>query len=58
MGDQDRIDLWLVTSEILSTVTDVSISAAPLTDHCVIGITMKPGNDHKFRKNYWKFNFS
>lgn len=36
-------------------VAESSISAAPLTDHCVINITLKPHNLTS-RKGYWKFN--
>lgn len=46
----------MVTPEMINSVTNVSIFAAPLTDHCVIGITLKPDSSPKCRENYWKFN--
>lgn len=51
-----RIDLWLVTPEVTNAVPDISIYAAPLTDHCAIEITLKPKSNYKSRKNYCKFN--
>lgn len=39
---RSRIDLWLATPDITNLVANVSISAAPLTDHCVIEISLKP----------------
>ena len=52
---RSRIDFWLTTPEITNLVDESSISTAPLTDHCVINITLKPQNLTS-RKGYWKFN--
>ncbi len=53
-SSRSRVNLWLASPEILNFVTNVSVSAAPLTDHCVI--TPKPDINHRLKKNYWKFN--
>lgn len=53
---RSRIDLWLISSEVLNCVSNVSMSAAPLTDHCVIEFTLKPDNYSKYYNNYWKCN--
>lgn len=45
-----------MSPEIINSVKDVLISAAPLTDHCLIDITLKAGNNSNSRKNYRKFN--
>ena len=33
-----------------------SISAAPLTDHCMIKLTLTPTDTCRRNKGYWKFN--
>lgn len=53
---KSRIDLWLATPEIVKYVSDVSISSAPLTDHCLIHLTFNPKSKTKYSKDYWKFN--
>lgn len=52
---RSRIDFWHTSPEITNLVAESSISTAPLTDHCVINITLKPHN-HTRWKVYWKFN--
>lgn len=53
---KSRIDLWLATPEIVKYVSNVSISSAPLTDHCVIQLILNPESRTKYKKDYWKLN--
>lgn len=53
---RSRIDLWLISPEIINYVANVSISAPPLTDHCAIEISLKSDCYPKCKKNYSKFN--
>lgn len=55
-GAKSRIDYWLLSPEILEFVTKVEIAAAPLTDHCLIGLNLKPNVNINHYKSYWKFN--
>lgn len=48
---KSRIDLWLATPEIVKYVSDVSISSAPLTDHCLIHLTLNPESKTKYKKD-------
>lgn len=41
---KSRIDLWLTTPEVIRYTSHVSISSAPLTDHCVISLKLNPAN--------------
>lgn len=34
-----------MSPEVINSVKNVSISAAPLTDHCVIDLSLKAGNN-------------
>lgn len=53
---KSRIDFWLV-SEFRSCLELSSIvSAAPLTDHCMVKLVLKPVNTYQRTKGYWKFN--
>lgn len=51
----ESLEWRLVSPEISNTVTDVSISSAPLIDHCAINETLSPGQNSSYRKNYWNF---
>lgn len=55
-SSKSRIDLWLATPGISSNVSNVLISNAPLTDHCVINLELNPDYRPKSKKDYWKFN--
>lgn len=53
---KSRIDYWLVSPEIQNFVCKVDIAAAPLTDHCVIELSLKSNINVNHNKSYWKFN--
>ncbi len=53
---KSRIDCWLIAEEYSEFTTNVSISVAPLTDHCLISLILTPAIKHTIRKDYWKFN--
>jgi len=55
-SSKSRIDFWLITEEHSEFASNVAISAAPLTDHCLISLILTPTTKHTFRKDYWKFN--
>lgn len=57
-SSRSRIDFWLISDWSLEQTADCLISAAPLSDHCFISLTLKPINAVKRNKGYWKFNAS
>lgn len=42
-----RIDLWLFTLDITEYVSEVSMSSAPLIDHCSLYLELKPKSRRK-----------
>lgn len=52
---KSRIDLWLVSDIRSGLESTATISAAPLTDHCIIKLNSISSNT-RFKKGYWKFN--
>lgn len=57
-SSKSRIDLWLVNNNLCHLISNVSIDAAPLTDHSVIKMEIKPPISQKRNKGYWKLNSS
>lgn len=55
-SSRSRIDFWLITEEYLELANQVLISAAPLTDHCLISLTLTPVRKNTTKKDYWKFS--
>lgn len=55
---KSRIDFWLISDSVKDLISDCSISSAPLSDHCFINLTLKPSNNPKRNKGYWKLNAS
>lgn len=53
---KSRIDYWLTSSNLTDFIKDISISAAPLTDHCCISISFYLAKRESHNKGYWKFN--
>lgn len=53
---KSRLDFWLVSE--FTPVQDIncSITAAPLTDHCMVKLIVSPINGGRRNKGYWKFN--
>lgn len=51
-----RIDFWLISHSFLPYQTISNISAAPLTDHCLIELMINHKNKPFRNKGYWKFN--
>lgn len=54
---KSRIDFWFISASLRNFVSECSMSAAPLTDHAVIKLTLNPGI-RKGLVGYWKFNSS
>lgn len=53
---KSRLDFWLV-SDFGSGLESIStVSAAPLTDHCMVKLILKPAKTFQRPKGYWKFN--
>lgn len=52
---KSRIDFWLVSDNRPGLDPTSIISAAPLTDHCLIKLNFMSTNKC-FKKRYWKFN--
>ena len=55
---KSRIDHWLIANHLLCYDLSSDISAAPLTDHSVIYLHVKPNNRRTRPNKYWKFNSS
>lgn len=55
-NNKSRIDLWLSTQNILKHISNADISAAPVTDHSIVSITLNPETETNHRPKYWKFN--
>lgn len=55
---KSRIDHWLIANHLLLYNISSDISAAPLTDHSVILLQIKPNDNNVHSHTYWKFNSS
>uniref|UniRef100_A0A3B3DY82 Reverse transcriptase domain-containing protein n=1 Tax=Oryzias melastigma TaxID=30732 RepID=A0A3B3DY82_ORYME len=55
-SNKSRIDLWLVSPNVLNHISKADISTAPVTDHCVVSINLIPSLRNTERRSYWKFN--
>lgn len=55
---KSRIDHWLIANHLLAYDISSDISAAPLTDHRVILLQIKPNGNNIHSHTYWKFNSS
>lgn len=55
-NNKSRIDLWLATQNILKHISYADLSAAPVTDHSIVSITLDPETETNYRQKYWKFN--
>ena len=53
---KSRIDHWLVANDLLTYDISSDISVAPLTDHSLILLQLKPLNQKQGASKYWKFN--
>lgn len=53
---QSRIDIWLMSSQGLQFVTDVSHSHAPLSDHHLITLRLNGYISKASSRGYWKLN--
>lgn len=55
-GQCSRLDYWLISDNLVNEVNRCEISASPLTDHCVIFLTLSPGGRENNKNPIWKFN--
>lgn len=55
---KSRIDHWLISNNLLVYNIVSDISAAPLTDHSVIFLQIKPNDNNVHSRTYWKLNSS
>lgn len=46
----------MITQELFKYVSRATISAAPITDHCIVTVTLMPDTGIIFRQKYWKFD--
>lgn len=53
-----RIDLWLVSSNIVFELEKTNISASILTDHSIINLYLTLNEEQKRGNGNWKFNVS
>lgn len=55
-SSQSRIDLWLMSSQSLQFVSDISHSHAPLSDHKLISLRLRGSKEKSNIRGYWKLN--
>lgn len=53
---RSRIDFWLMSSQSLQFVSDVSHSHAHLSDHKLISLTLRGSKEESNIRGYWKLN--
>ncbi len=53
---RSRIDSWLMSSQSLQFVSDVSHSHAPLSDHKLICLRLRGSKEKSNMRGYWKIN--
>lgn len=53
---RSRIDFWLMSSQSLQFVSDVSHSHAHLSDHKLISLTLRRSKEESNIRGYWKLN--
>ncbi len=53
---KSRLDFSLVSEFKSGLESDSIVSAAPLTDHCMVKLILRPAKVYQRRKGYWKFN--
>ncbi len=51
-NSESRIDYWLTSYSLIDFIEDISISAAPLTDHCCISISFYSGKRESRNTGY------
>lgn len=51
-----RLAYWLISSELCNDVSDCIISASPLTDHCMVTLSLSISKKPQISPNIWKFN--
>ncbi len=49
-NSESRIDYWLTSNSLIDFIEDISISAAPLMDHCCISISFYSGKENHVTK--------
>lgn len=53
---KSRIDYWLTSPGLTEFIKDISISSAPLTDHCCISLSFCSNKRESRNKGYWKLS--
>lgn len=56
-GQCSRIDYWLISNNLINDISKCEISASPLTDHCLISLSISLTKEGH-RNIIWKFNNS
>lgn len=54
-GQCSRLDYWFISCELCKTVTECEITAAPLTDHCMVTLSLSSFMKPHISPNIWKF---
>uniref|UniRef100_A0A3P9JF49 Reverse transcriptase domain-containing protein n=1 Tax=Oryzias latipes TaxID=8090 RepID=A0A3P9JF49_ORYLA len=55
-GQSSRLDYWLISSSLVKYIDKCSISASPLTDHCVVSLSLQCNKSVTDLIQIWKFN--
>ncbi len=55
-GQCSRLDYWLISCELCKIVSECKITAAPLTDHCMVTLSLSVLKKPQISPNIWKFN--
>lgn len=57
-GQCSRLDYWLISNNLISDVSNCEISASPLTDHCMVTLSLQYQRIESKAISVWKFNNS
>ncbi len=57
-GQCSRLDYWLISNNFISDVPNCEISASPLTDHCMVTLSLQYQRIESKVISMWKFNNS
>lgn len=51
-----RLDYWLLSPNVCNLISKCDIQTSPLTDHCLISLSLSVVKQNQYSKSVWKFN--
>lgn len=55
-GQCSRLDYWLLSDNLVNYGCKCEISASPLTDHCLVKLSLSMDRNEEIPNHIWKFN--